>query len=114
MWAGVDSDVALFASGDVLDDDGEWAGGQSLGAEAGVRQRRLCDEERALQEGPGGPAAAAFRGVARRNSWLLGSGFRVCVWVGPQGSQLLGSGFRVWVRSGLQGPAAAGISQDAF
>ena len=36
MWAGVDSDVALFASGDVLDDDGEWAGGQSLGAEAGA------------------------------------------------------------------------------
>ena len=42
MWAGVDSDVALFASGDVLDDDGEWSGGQSLGAEAGVSVVYQC------------------------------------------------------------------------
>jgi hypothetical protein len=31
MWAGIEPDVQLFASGCVLDDDGEWAGGQSLG-----------------------------------------------------------------------------------
>ena len=31
MWAGVDSDVELYASGVVVEDDGEWAGGQSLG-----------------------------------------------------------------------------------
>ena len=31
MWSGVESDVQLFASGRVLHDDGEWAGGQSLG-----------------------------------------------------------------------------------
>ena len=34
MWGGVDSDVTLFASGDVLDDGGEWSGGQSLDAGA--------------------------------------------------------------------------------
>lgn len=34
MWSGVDPDVELFASGRVLDDDGEWSGGQTLG-EAG-------------------------------------------------------------------------------
>lgn len=32
MWSGVDPDVDLYASGNVLDDDGEWAGGQSLAA----------------------------------------------------------------------------------
>ena len=34
MWSGVDSDVDLYASGNVLDDDGEWAGGQTLSAGA--------------------------------------------------------------------------------
>ncbi len=29
MWSGVDPDVELYASGKVLDDDGEWAGAQS-------------------------------------------------------------------------------------
>lgn len=33
MWAGIEPDVQLFASGRVLDDDGEWAGGQSLGSD---------------------------------------------------------------------------------
>ncbi len=32
MWSGVDPDVDLYASGNVLDDDGEWAGGQALSA----------------------------------------------------------------------------------
>jgi hypothetical protein len=32
MWSGVDPDVELFASGKVLDDDGEWSGGHSLGS----------------------------------------------------------------------------------
>ncbi len=32
MWSGVDPDVDLYASGNVLDDDGEWAGGQALNA----------------------------------------------------------------------------------
>lgn len=31
MWSGVDPDVELFASGKVLDDDGEWSGGHALG-----------------------------------------------------------------------------------
>ena len=31
MWSGVDPDVELFASGKVLDDDGEWGGGHPLG-----------------------------------------------------------------------------------
>ncbi len=35
MWSGIESDVQLFASGRVLDDDGEWAGGQSLGEGSG-------------------------------------------------------------------------------
>lgn len=30
MWSGVDPDVELFASGCVLDDDGEWSGAQTL------------------------------------------------------------------------------------
>lgn len=30
MWSGVDPDVDLYASGNVLDDGGEWAGGQAL------------------------------------------------------------------------------------
>lgn len=34
MWSGVDSDVDLYASGNVLDDDGEWVGGQTLSAGA--------------------------------------------------------------------------------
>src|SRR6476469_9140943 len=33
MWSGVDPDVELFASGKVLDDDGEWGGGHPLGTE---------------------------------------------------------------------------------
>lgn len=32
MWGGAEPDVELFASGNVVDDDGEWAGGQSLEA----------------------------------------------------------------------------------
>ena len=32
MWGGVDPDVELFASGVVLDDDGEWTGIQAAGA----------------------------------------------------------------------------------
>ena len=35
MWSGIESDVQLFASGRVLHDDGEWAGGQSLGEGSG-------------------------------------------------------------------------------
>ena len=35
MWSGIESDVQLFASGRVLNDDGEWAGGQSLGEGSG-------------------------------------------------------------------------------
>ena len=35
MWSGVEPDAQLFASGRVLDDDGEWAGGQSLGEGSG-------------------------------------------------------------------------------
>ena len=30
MWSGVDPDTELYASGQVGDDDGEWAGAQSL------------------------------------------------------------------------------------
>jgi hypothetical protein len=33
MWSGVDPDVELFASGKVLDDDGEWGGGHPLGSD---------------------------------------------------------------------------------
>ena len=32
MWSGVDPDVDLYASGNVLDDDGEWTEGQALSA----------------------------------------------------------------------------------
>ncbi len=34
MWSGVDSDVELFASGDVAEEDDEWAGGHSLDGSA--------------------------------------------------------------------------------
>ena len=30
MWSGVEPDVPLFASGRMLDDGGEWSGGQPL------------------------------------------------------------------------------------
>lgn len=30
MWSGVDPEIELYASGKVLDDDGEWAGAQSI------------------------------------------------------------------------------------
>ena len=32
MWGGAEPDVELFASGNVVDDDGEWAGGQAVEA----------------------------------------------------------------------------------
>ena len=38
MWSGVDPDVDLYASGSVLDDDGEWAGGQTLAAGQAIPQ----------------------------------------------------------------------------
>lgn len=34
MWGGAAPDVDLFFSGGVFDDDGEWAGGQTLEASA--------------------------------------------------------------------------------
>lgn len=30
MWSGVESDVELYASGVVVDDDGDFSGGQAL------------------------------------------------------------------------------------
>ncbi len=41
MWSGVDSDVELFASGRVLDDDGEWSGGQTLGKDSGALRKEM-------------------------------------------------------------------------
>ena len=35
MWSGIESDVQLFASGRVLHDNGEWAGGQTLSESSG-------------------------------------------------------------------------------
>jgi hypothetical protein len=35
MWSGIEPDVQLFASGRVLDDQGDWAGGQTLGEDSG-------------------------------------------------------------------------------
>lgn len=56
MWSGIEPDVQLFASGRVLDDDGEWAGGQSLGegsgsgsgSGSGVYFRSLCSKAASL------------------------------------------------------------------
>ena len=42
MWGGAAPDVDLFFSGDVFDDDGEWAGGQSLEASASEDGVALC------------------------------------------------------------------------
>lgn len=36
MWGGAEPNVQLFASGIVLEDGGEWAGGQKLKEAAGV------------------------------------------------------------------------------
>ncbi|KAK9918243.1 hypothetical protein WJX75_002529 [Coccomyxa subellipsoidea] len=36
MWSGIEPDVQLFASGRVLDDQGDWAGGQTLGEDSGT------------------------------------------------------------------------------
>ncbi|MBC8082824.1 MAG: hypothetical protein H7Z21_06380 [Hymenobacter sp.] len=35
MWSGIEPDVQLFASGRVLDDEGDWSGGQTLGEDSG-------------------------------------------------------------------------------
>lgn len=45
MWSGVEPDVELFASGRVLDDDGEWAGGQALDQAAGAPLRQACCQQ---------------------------------------------------------------------
>jgi hypothetical protein len=42
MWSGVDPDIVLYASGNVLDDDGEWAGGQALNAGKSTLCSQLC------------------------------------------------------------------------
>ena len=45
MWAGVEPDVALFASGRVLDEGGDWSGGHPLsdaGDHAGAWPRSMC------------------------------------------------------------------------
>lgn len=42
MWGGAAPDVDLFFSGDVFDDDGEWAGGQSLEASAHEDGEKPC------------------------------------------------------------------------
>ena len=42
MWSGVDPDVDLYASGNVLDDDGEWAGGQALNTGKSLLCFQLC------------------------------------------------------------------------
>ncbi len=44
MWSGVDPDVDLYASGNVLDDDGEWAGGQALNAGNSLLGSQLCSD----------------------------------------------------------------------
>ena len=36
MWSGLEPDTELFASGRVLDDDGEWAGAQALDSSSGI------------------------------------------------------------------------------
>jgi len=43
MWGGAEPDVELFFSGNVVGDDGEWAGGQSLGEveDAGAHAAQL-------------------------------------------------------------------------
>ncbi|BDA51554.1 DNA (cytosine-5)-methyltransferase 1B [Coccomyxa sp. Obi] len=45
MWSGLEPDVQLFASGRVLDDDGEWAGGQTLGEGSGSAEGTGSGEE---------------------------------------------------------------------
>lgn len=43
MWSGVDPDVELYASGVVVDDDGDFSGGQALnGGEYARLLRVLC------------------------------------------------------------------------
>jgi hypothetical protein len=39
MWSGVEPDVELYASGRMLEEDGEWSGGQTLTDAAGVLSR---------------------------------------------------------------------------
>lgn len=41
MWSGVDPDVELYASGVVVDDDGDFSGGQALNDGARRLERRL-------------------------------------------------------------------------
>lgn len=50
MWSGVEPDTELFASGRVLDDDGEWSGGQTLDdSAAGQPHVHVANMTRLLQ-----------------------------------------------------------------
>ncbi len=44
MWSGIDPDTELFASGVVVDDDGEWSGGQALVAEQPGEESARCGQ----------------------------------------------------------------------
>lgn len=46
MWSGVDPDIELYASGKVLDDDGEWAGAQSTTGPASAGLILIADGSR--------------------------------------------------------------------
>ena len=41
MWSGVEPDTELFASGRVLDDDGDWAGAQTLDSPTGNHPKHI-------------------------------------------------------------------------
>ena len=58
MWGGAAPDVDLFFSGDVFDDDGEWAGGQTLEATA---EGRGCGFFSGPRHESSDHAAAVFR-----------------------------------------------------
>jgi len=43
MWSGVDPDVELYASGVVVDDDGNFSGGQALNDGGWLPGGRACE-----------------------------------------------------------------------
>ncbi|KAL0027901.1 hypothetical protein WJX79_001540 [Trebouxia sp. C0005] len=71
MWSGVDPDVDLYASGNVLDDDGEWAGGQALNADNNDEAAAGGSSGEAGPSGSG-PAAGGMRlYLSQIREWIV-------------------------------------------
>ena len=94
MWRGVDPSVELFASGIVVDDDGDFSGGQALvgsGEEAEVKEE---DEDEAGGSSSAGAAGSSSSAASAPSAPPTPAGMRVCLsqikdWVVEMGPDML-------------------------